>query len=131
MEKLDKIPRLFYVRNLDTMEEFKIFARNKDEAVSCCYVELDAKLEVGEVRVTTEDGCTNAIFQLRSLPVTEGGSFFRTVNANTLKVGKTVYLKQIGDYDRSTLKYCCSKYNDYCSSRRFKPQQWVITEFTF
>ena len=131
MEKLDKIARLFRVRNLETMEEFKIFARCMEEAVSCCFMESDAPFEAEEVRVATEDGCTNAIFQLRSLPIMYGGSFFRTVNANTLKVGKTVFLKQIGDYDRSTGKYCCSKYNDYCSSRSFKPQQWVIAEFTF
>ena len=74
MEKLDKLPRLFYVRNLDTMEEFKIFTRTKDEAASCCPIEPDAKLEIGEVQVTTEDGCTNAIFQLRSLPITEAHS---------------------------------------------------------
>ena len=130
MEKLDKIPRLFLVRNLDSMEEFKIFARNCEEAVSCCYIEQGASFEAKEVRVETEDGCTNAIFQLRSLPMETGGAFFRTVNANTLKVGKTVFLKQIGDYDRTTGKYYCSKFYDYCSSRGFKPQQWVITEFT-
>lgn len=131
MASIENKPRLFRVRNLSTMEVFTLFGVSKEDAISNCPVSVYDEIDVEEVLVTTEDGCTNRIFQLQSLPPSPGGIFFRTVNANTLKPGKTVFIKKVGDYDCSRGKYCCIQWNDICKSREFKPQQWVITEFTF
>lgn len=131
MATIENKPRLFRVRNLSTMEVFNLFSNSKESAVSACPVGAYDEVEVEEVLVTTEDGCTNRVFQLRSLPPSVSGIFFRTVNANTLKPSKTTFIKRVGDYDRSSGKYCCIQWNDICKSREFKPQQWVITEFTF
>ncbi len=130
-QTIESTPRLFRVRNLSTMEVFNLFARSENEALSLCPITIGDDYEVEELKVTTEDGCTNRIFQLRSIPPSASGIFFRTVNANTLKPGKTVFIKKLGDYDRSTGKYCCIQWDNISKSREFKPQQWVITEFTF
>lgn len=131
MATIENTPRLFRVRNLSTMEVFNLFSTSKEAAVSACPIGAFDEVEVEEVLVTTEDGCTNRVFQLRSIPPSAGGIFFRTVNANTLKPGKTVFIKKVGDYDRSRGKYCCIQWDNISKSREFKPQQWVITEFTF
>lgn len=127
---INKTPRLFRVLNLDTAEVFTTFARNKDEAVSLCPIGIGDDMQVEEVTATF-DGVPHPIFQLRHVPASCAGMFFRTVNCNTLKVGKTVWLKKNGDYDVSTRKYCCIAAEDICKSREFKPGQWVITTFTY
>lgn len=40
-----------------------------------------------------------------------------------------VYIR--GDYDRSTGKYCCTKWNDICSDILLKGTTKIYTEFTF
>ena len=123
-----KIPRLWKVHNQSTGESFTVFATTKDAAVASLPIGVFDEFTIEEVRVTTEDGCTNAIYRLKDIPV---DTYFRTVNATTLKVGKTVMIKDKASYDRSTKKYCCIKFEDISSCREFKPSQYVITEFTF
>lgn len=128
---IDKTPRLFRVHNLNTQEVFIIFAKSKDEAASLLPLDPSDTFTIDEVMAKLPDGSEHNIFQLRHVPAACSGTFFRTVNCNTLKVGKTVWLKQKGDYDPSTRKYCCIAAEDICKSREFKPTQWVITTFTY
>lgn len=128
---IDKTPRLFRVSNEDTREVFTIFATSKSQAVSLLPLDPGDTFTIDEVMVTETDGSKHNIFQLRSVPAACSGTFFKTVNCNTLNVGKTVWLKQKGDYDPSTRKYCCIAAEDISKSREFKPGQWVITTFTY
>lgn len=123
-----KIPRLWKVSNLDSGEVFTVFATTKDVAISSLPIGSNDIFTTEEVRVTTEDGCTNAIYRLKDIPI---GSYFRTVNANSLNVGKTVMVKERDSYNKSDKKYCCIKFHDVCSWRMFKPSQYVIIDFTF
>lgn len=123
-----KIPRLWKVHNLDSGEVFTVFATTKDSAISSLPIGTNDLFTIEEVRVTTEDGCTNAIYRLKDIPI---DSYFRTVNGTSLKVGKTVMVKERDSYDKSSKKYCCIKFDDICSSRTFKPSQYVILDFTF
>lgn len=123
-----RIPRLWKVHNISSGEVFRVFATTKDSAVSSLPVGCYDELSIEEVRVTTEDGCTNAIYRLKDIPA---DSYFRTVNIGTLKVGKTVMVKQKDSYDRGTKTYCCIKFEDICAFRYFKPSQYVIIDFTF
>ena len=125
-DNIEKYPRLHRVVNLHTQEVFTLFAKSKEEAVSLCPIGCFDDIEVTEIKATL-DGSEYSIFQLRNVPVT----FFKTVNCNTLKVGKTVWIKKRGDYDPSTRKYCCIAAEDISKSREFKPAQWVITTFTY
>jgi hypothetical protein len=128
---IDKTPRLFRVVNIDTAEVFTTFAKSSDEAVSSLPLGPSDTFTIEEVMATLPDGSQHNIFQLRHVPAACSGTFFRTVNCNSLKVGKTVWLKNKGDYDPSTRKYCCIAAEDICKSREFKPGQWVITTFTY
>lgn len=128
---IDKTPRLFKVHNLNTQEVYTIFATSKAQAVSLLPLDPGDTFTIDEVMATLPDGSQHNIFMLRNVPVEGSGEFFRTVNCNSLKVGKTVWFKQKGDYDPSTKKYCCRAYEDWCKSREFKPTQWVITTFTY
>ena len=123
-----KIPRLWKIYNKDSGEVFTTFATTKDSAVAGLPIGCFDEFTIEEVRVTTEDGCTNAIYRLKDIPA---DSYFRTVNMTTLKVGKTVMVKEKDSYDKSSKTYCCIKFHDICSWRNFKPAQWVITDFTF
>lgn len=127
---IDKTPRLFGVHNITTGEVFTIFAKSRDEAASLLPLDPSDTFTIEEVMAIYDDIPHN-IFQLRHVVCGATGMFFRTVNYRTLKVGKTVWLKKNGDYDRSTKKYCCRAYEDWCKSREFKPTQWVITTFTY
>ena len=128
---IDKTPRLFRVHNMTTQEVFTIFAKSRDEAASLLPLDPSDTFTIDEVMAELPDGSKHNIFMLRNVPAACSGTFFRTVNCNSLKVGKTVWLKQKGDYDPSTKKYCCRAYEDWCKSREFKPTQWVITTFTY
>lgn len=130
-DTIDKTPRLFRVHNIDSGEVFTIFAKSTTEAASLLPLDPSDNFTIEEVMVTLADGSQHNIFQLRSVPAACSGTFFKTVNYNTLNVGKTVWLKQKGDYDPSTRKYCCIAAEDICKSREFKPTQWVITTFTY
>lgn len=123
-----KIPRLWKVHNQSTGEVFTVFALTKDSAISSLPIGTNDLFTIEEVRVTTEDGCTNAIYRLKDIPV---DTYFRTVNANTLKVGKTVMVKERDSYNKSDKKYHCVKFDDVCSWRVLKPSQYVILDFTF
>lgn len=127
---IDKTPRLFKVVNQDTAEVYMTFAKSKDEAVSTLPLSPSDTFIIEEVMAIC-DGVPHHIFQLRHVVCGVAGMFFRTVNCNTLNVGKTVWLKKNGDYDRSTRKFCCIAAEDICKSREFKPGQWVITTFTY
>lgn len=128
---IDKTPRLFKVHNMDTREVFTIFAKSKAEAVSLLPLDPSDTFTIEEVMAPLPDGSQHNIFMLRSVPAACCGTFFRTVNCNTLKVGKTVWLKQKSDYNPSTRKYDCIAAEDICKFREFKPTQWVITTFTY
>lgn len=128
---IDKTPRLFRITNIDTMEVFTVFALDKDSAVSALPVGIYDPLNIEEVMVDVGDGSLHNVFQLRQVEACTSGTYFRTVNCNTLKAGKTVWLKCNGNYDPGTRKYCCRSVNDISKSREFKPGQWVITTFTF
>lgn len=131
---IDKTPRLFRVHNVNTQEVYTLFAKSKTEAVSLLPLDPSDKFTIEEVMATLPDGSQHNIFQLRSIGNYKSsitGTYFRTVNCNTLKVGKTVWLKFPRDYDPSTKKYCCMAAEDICKSREFKPAQWVITTFTY
>lgn len=123
-----KIPRLWKVHNHSTGELFTVFAITKDSAVSSLPIGAFDEFTIEEVRVTTEDGCTNAIYRLKDIPV---NTYFRTVNTTTLNIGKTVMVKDKASYNHSTKKYVCSKFEDINSWREFKPSQHVIIDFTF
>lgn len=127
---INKTPRLFRVVNVDTAEVFTTFAKSKAEAVSTLPLGPTDKFTIEEVTAMC-DGIPHNIFQLRHVVCGATGIFFKTVNCNSLKVGKTVWLKKNGDYDRSTKKYCCIAAEDICKSREFKPGQWVITTFAY
>lgn len=129
---IDKTPRLFRIHNTNTQEVFTLFAKSKTEAVSLCPLDPGDTFTVEEVMATLPDGSQHNIFQLRAIgKYKTSGTYFRTVNCNTLKVGKTVWLKFPRDYDPSTKKYCCIAAEDISKSREFKPAQWVITTFTY
>ena len=123
-----RIPRLWKIHNISSGEVYNVFALTKDSAVSTLPIGSFDEFTVEEVRVTTEDGCTNAIYRLKDIPT---DCYFRTVNQSTLKVGKTVMVKEKDSYDRSTKMYCCIKFEDISACRTFKPTQYVITDFTF
>ena len=128
---MNNTPRLFRVHNTTTQEVFTLFAKSKSEAVSFCPLDLYDTFKIEEVMATLPDGSQHNIYMLKDVATGPSGMFFRTVNCNTLKVGKTVWLKKTGDYDHSTRKYCCIAAEDICKSREFKPTQWVITTFTY
>lgn len=128
---IDKTPRLFRITNTDTMEVFTVFALNKESAISTLPVGVYDPLIIEEVMVDAGDGSLHNVFQLRQIKASASGTYFRTVNCNTLKAGKTVWIKCNGNYYPSTRKYCCCSANDISKSREFKPGQWVITTFTF
>lgn len=128
---MNNTPRLFQVRNMNTQEVYTLFATSKSQAVSLLPLDLDDTFTIEEVMATLPDGSQHNIYMLRHVAAGPSGMFFRTVNCNTLKVGKTVWLKKNGDYDHSTRKYYCIAAEDICKSREFKPTQWVITTFTY
>ena len=130
-DMIDKTPRLFGVHNITTGEVLTIFAKSKTEAASLLPLDPSDEFTIEEVMAKLPDGSEHNIFMIRNVPAACSGTFFRTVNYRTLKVGKTVWLKQKGDYDPSIRKYCCRAYEDWCKSREFKPTQWVITTFTY
>lgn len=128
-ELLDKIPRLYEVQDLDTGEYHLVFAKNQERA----YADSPCKglMLATEVRIPTEDGCMCPIYRLKDLPTDSTSIYFRTVNQKTRKPGKTVMVKEHGCYDHSTKKYCCYKFHDVNSFRDYKPNHWVIADFTF
>lgn len=128
---IDKTPRLFRVHNVYTQEVYTLFAKSKAEAISLLPLDHGDTFTIEEVMATLPDGSQHNIFQLRNVRCGITGIYFRTVNCNTLKVGKTVWIKHNRDYDPSTKKYCCMAAEDICKSREFKPAQWVITTFTY
>lgn len=127
---MNNTPRLFRVRNKNTQEVYTLFAKSKTEAISLLPLNSSDHFTIEEVMATLPDGSQHNIYMLRNVTAACSGTFFRTVNCNTLKVGKTVWLKRNGDYDPGTRKYCCMAAEDICKSREFKPTQWVITTFT-
>jgi hypothetical protein len=128
---VNNIPRLFRVHNENTQEVYTLFAISKSQAVSLLPLDRGDTFTIEEVMATLPDDTPHNIYMLKDVTPGPYGMFFRTVNCNTLKVGKTVWLKKNGDYDRSTKKYCCIAAEDICKSREFKPTQWVITTFTY
>lgn len=120
--------KLYKIHNQVTGEVFTLFATSKTGAVSCCPLDPGDTFTIDEVMATLPDGSQHNIHMLKDIP---HDSYFRTVNYNSLKVGKTVWLKESDSYDRSTRKYCCIAAEDICKSREFKPTQWVITTFTY
>lgn len=54
------------------------------------------------------------------------GTFF----IKSLK-SKTVYIKQLGDYDRNDKKYYCSDYNNINKYTTVKPDSIVYIGFTY
>ena len=120
--------KLYKIHNQVTGEVFTLFATSKAGAVSCCPLNPGDTFTIDEVMATLPDGSQHNIHMLKDIP---HDSYFRTVNYNSLKVGKTVWLKESDSYDRSTRKYCCIAAEDICKSREFKPTQWVITTFTY
>lgn len=125
---MNNTPRLFRVHNMNTQEVYTLFATSKSQAVSQLPLDPGDTFTIEEVMATLPDGSQHNIHMLKHIP---HDYFFRTVNCNTLKVGKTVWLKESDSYDRSTRKYCCIAAEDICKSREFKPTQWVITTFTY
>lgn len=63
--------------------------------------------------------------RLRSL---KKGDFF-TLHVVSEPSSNQVFVK--GDYDPSTKTFCCSKFDDFCSSRSFKSDKLVYTDFIF
>ena len=57
------------------------------------------------------------------LKTVKKGDYFRLVG------GKSVYVK--GDYDRSSKKYECCRFDDANAFRLFKGDKMVDAEFTF
>lgn len=123
--------RLFRVHNKNTQEVYTLFATSKSQAVSQLPLDPGDHFDIEEVKTLAGDGGFHNIYMLKDVTPGISGMYFRTVNCNTLKVGKTVWLKKNGDYDHSTRKYCCIAAEDICKSREFKPTQWVITTFTY
>lgn len=128
---MNNTPRLFRVHNKNTQEVYTLFATSKSQAISQLPLDPRDHFTIDEVMATLPDGSQHSIHMLKDIATDASGMYFRTVNCNTLKVGKTVWLKKNGDYDRSTRKYCCIAAEDICKSREFKPTQWVITTFTY
>ena len=56
------------------------------------------------------------------------GDFF-TVKPIENPTEKQVYIR--GDYDRSTKKYTCTRFDDICTTRDFPGSKTVFTDFTF
>lgn len=56
------------------------------------------------------------------------GEFF-TIKPIENPTEKQVYIR--GDYDRSTKKYSCGRFDDICYEREFKGDKVVYTGFTF
>lgn len=128
-ELLDKIPRLYRITNIETSEVHYVFAKNQQRALD--NVPSSECLSIMQVLILTEDGCMCPVYRLKDLPTDETSIYFRTVNQKTLKPGKTVMVKEHGCYDHSTKKYCCYKFSDINSFRDYKPNHWVIADFTF
>lgn len=128
---MNNTPRLFRVHNMNTQEVYTLFAKSKSQAVSLLPLDPGDTFTIEEVMATLPNGSQHNIYMLKHVVAGPSGMFFRTVNCNTLKVGKTVWLKESDSYDRSTRKYCCIAAEDICKSREFKPTQWVITTFTY
>ena len=128
-EMLYKIPRLYEINNVETSERYLVFAKNQQCALNL--VPAAECLVIKEVLIPTEDGCMCPVYRLKDLPTDETRIYFRTVNRSTLKPGKTVMVKEHGCYDHSTRKYCCYKFSDINSFRDYKPNHWVIADFTF
>lgn len=128
---MNNTPRLFRVHNMNTQEVYTLFATSKSQAVSLLPLDPGDTFTIEEVMATLPDGTKPNIHMLKDITPGVSGMFFRTVNCNTLKVGKTVWIKHNGDYNCSTRKYCCIAAEDICKSREFKPTQWVITSFTY
>ena len=66
--------------------------------------------------------------EITTLKELKKGEYFRIVNKNG-KVLPTVWVKD--EYDRSERKYMAVKFWDICSSRLFKGEQTVTTDFIF
>ena len=104
--------RYFFAK--DEQEALKIYRAN--------YFYGDAKAE----QVLTDQGYP--IVRLRDVPK---GSYFHRV---TLRDGEycehsVVWCK--GEYDHSTRKWCCYKFEDICNDRLFKGEERVTIDFTF
>lgn len=127
---LEKIPRLYKIENLNTSEVHYVFAKSVFQASDAITDSPDC-MAITEVLVDTEDGCKCRVYRLKDLPTDGTSIYFRTVNQKTLKPGKTVMVKEHGCYDHSTKKYCCYKFHDVNSFRDYKPNHWVIADFTF
>lgn len=56
------------------------------------------------------------------------GDFF-TVKPIENPTEKQVYIR--GDYDRSTKKYTCTRFDDICCTRDFSGSKTVFVDFTF
>lgn len=56
------------------------------------------------------------------------GDFFTLKNIEC-PTENNVYIR--GDYERSTKKYSCTRYDDYCAESFFKGDKIVYTDFIF
>jgi len=68
----------------------------------------------------------SGVYELNKLPT---NTYFRVIGKNG--VSNRVYIKGKNDYCREDKKYYCSNSDDISSSRKFRRNQKVTTEFRY
>ena len=102
-----------------------IFGKNADDATNK-YRAVFGQKDIVVTKVLTDQGYPI----VRLCDLAPGTYFHRT----TLKDGEFCEHSVVwcrGDYDRSTKKYCCYKYEDVNHSHEFRREERVTIEFTF
>lgn len=116
--------QLYKVTDVNNVVRY-FFADSADDAVARYvnnYFYENAKAE----KVLTDQGYQ--IVRLRDVPK---GTYFHRVSVKDGEFCEhsVVWLK--GEYDHSTRKWCCYKFEDFCNDRLFKGEERVTIDFTF